>query len=113
MLGEGKEETVFELQDDYPITKTQQGIFVSCLGDPNTTVYNIPILYCLDDKVDLTKLELAIKEAINAHPYLKATLFSAPNGDIRAKRNDGSEVTIERLKVDALPRPFAFKPYKL
>ena len=108
----GAEETqTHELQRDYPLTQTQNGIFVESVANPNSTIYNIPNLYRLGRNVDVEKLQRAIKAAIDAHPYLKTTLFMNYDGDIRARRNDNS-VTVNILHVDKLPsteelvRPF-------
>ena len=101
------------MQDDYPITQTQSGIFVECISAPDTTVYNIPILLRLGNNVDTTRLAEAVRKTINAHPYLKTTLFTDSSGDIRARRNDDKEISIEVEKCTVWPgrkqlvRPFA------
>lgn len=107
------EESEFEVLEDYPISKTQQGIFAECIAHKGSTNYNIPILYKLDSEVSLDKLSNAIKEAINAHYYLKTTLKLDKNGEIRAKRNDEAEVKIEHIKLENLPEPFELEPYDL
>ena len=113
VLGAKEEKKEYALQEDYPITKTQQGIFISCQKDPGSTVYNIPILYKLGENVDLAKLEKAVETAIDAHPYLKATLFSAPNGEVRAKRNDDKKANVQTIVVDSLPSPFPVRSMNL
>ncbi len=101
----------YERQRDYPLTQTQNGIFVESVANPNSTTYNIPNLYRLGKNVDVEKLQRAVTQAIDAHPYIKATLFMNDEGDIRARRNDNS-ATVNILRVDMLPsieelvRPF-------
>ena len=107
----GEAET-FELLPDYPITQTQNGIFVECVAHPDSTVYNIPYLFRLSDSVDTEKLKGAAEAMINAHPYLKTELFLNDSGDIRAKRNDGAAPVVELICADALPEKMV-QPFKL
>ncbi|MDO5448907.1 MAG: amino acid adenylation domain-containing protein, partial [Clostridia bacterium] len=104
--------TTYEKMSDYPISQTQQGIFVECNMNPGTTIYNMPILMKLDSKIDTDKLVSAIKTAIKAHSYAMATLFADGNGDIRAKRNDDLEPTVLVETVDELPSELV-KPFDL
>jgi len=102
--------TAYELQNDYPITKTQEGIFVECAAKPNTTNYNIPILFKLPKDTDVQKLKSALIKAVDAHPYLKTTLFMNSDGNIRAKRENVQtvvgEYVVAELNVDNIVRPF-------
>lgn len=100
--------------EKYPISKTQEGIFVECIAKPDTTVYNMPVLLKIDDAIDSIKLKNAIVEAINAHPYAKATItMDNDTNEIYAKRNDDADVNVEIKNVDKLPdkhtltKPFA------
>ena len=85
LLEQGEKET-FEIQDAYPLTQTQNGIFVECAANPGSTIYNIPFLFRLDEKVELPRLKKAIEETVAAHPYIKTTLFMDEKGDIWQKR---------------------------
>ena len=109
-----EKEVVYELQDEYPITQTQNGIFVSSSSETNSTAYNIPVVIWLDENVDLQKLEQAVQMAISAHPYIFATLFSNEKGEIRAKRNAETKIQIEKIKTKTLPEESALvRPYKM
>ena len=104
----------YEFQLDYPLTQTQNGIFVECVANPNTTIYNIPYLYRLGKSVDIERLQAAVKSAIDAHPYLKTTLAMNNAGDIRACRHDDFDSVVEILRVDKLPPVNEIvKPYEL
>ena len=81
-------ETKREIQENYPLTNTQEGIFIECTANMGSTIYNIPYLLKLDKKVDLEKLAEAIDSTIEAHPYLKTRLFMDENGDVLQKRDD-------------------------
>ena len=113
-LGESEGATVYEKQDDYPITENQNGIFVECMASPDSTMYNIPLQIKLSDKVDLTKLAEAVKAAFHAHPYVKTTLFTNEKGDVRARRRDEAAVSVPVIECAALPdKTDLVKPFSL
>ena len=89
-VGSADKAEKFEVQKEYPLTKTQQGIYVECLANPGSTLYNIPMLFELDDQLEESKLINAIVEAINAHPYILTTLASNQEGDICQIRDAGA-----------------------
>jgi len=103
MLSASHKQADYDILEDYPLTQTQQGIFIECSSKPNTVTYNMPSLIKLGENVDTIRLVSAVKAAINAHPYLKATLFSDENGDIRARRNDNDNTEINEVICDSLP----------
>ncbi|MEG0503850.1 MAG: amino acid adenylation domain-containing protein, partial [Raoultibacter sp.] len=99
-----------EMLADYPLSRTQEGIFVECMANPNTTMYNIPLLLKLGKGVDLKRLRDALLQTIEAHPSLKTTLFMDDSGNIRQKRNDDDTITIDivdTLECTSLVRPFS------
>ncbi len=101
-----------EILPDYPITRTQMGIYIECVSDPGSVTYNIPVLIRLSDKLDPDRLLQAVRTALNVHPYVKTTLFADAEGNIRARRNDAAEPVVNHIKRDRLPaademvRPF-------
>ncbi|MCQ2159319.1 MAG: amino acid adenylation domain-containing protein, partial [Bacteroidales bacterium] len=102
----------FEIRTDYPLSQTQMGIFVECNSNPDSVTYNIPVLFHLGKGVDTDRLALAVKAAIDAHPYAKTTLFADADGNIRARRNDDASVVVGMEKLEHIPdgrelvRPF-------
>ncbi len=102
-FAESESEESFGLQDDYPITQTQSGIFVECVANPESTTYNIPFLFRLADEVDTDKLKSAAEAMVNAHPYIKTELFLNDSGDIRARRNDSAAPVVDLIETDRLP----------
>jgi len=98
---------------DYPITQTQKGVFVECSMNCDSTAYNIPMLLKADDSLDPEKLKRSVCTAINAHPYLKTTLFADADGEIRAKRRDADDAEVLLIRSQSLPsteklvRPFS------
>ena len=106
----GKEaDKTYEIKTEYPLSKTQEGIFVECVSKPNSTIYNIPFLFKLDKKLDVKKLKEAFIKVIDNHEYLKTTLFMNDNGDILARRvPTEAKVDIIKGEIDKskLVRPF-------
>lgn len=114
LLTNGEKEDNYGILPDYPITETQSGIFVECMSMPDSTVYNIPVFVRLGDSIDISRLSEAIKKAVNAHPYVKTTLFSDEKGNIRAKRNDDAEIEISVIDCEKAPDADSLlRPYKL
>ncbi len=107
-------EKKYEIAEDYPISETQNGIFVECMASPDTTVYNIPVIMKIGSGVELRRLSEAVEKAVNAHPYIKTILFSDDGGNIRAKRNDDLPVEIPIIKCEKLPeRTVLIRPFTL
>ncbi len=97
-----KEDDSFEIQESYPLTKTQEGIYIECLSAPDSTVYNIPLLLRIKSDIDIEKLKNAVVKAVEAHPYIKTVLFDDGEGNILQKRNDSAPFTaidIEEITV--------------
>ena len=44
-------ETKREIQENYPLTNTQEGIFIECTANMGSTIYNIPYLLKLDKRL--------------------------------------------------------------
>ena len=105
----------YTVRDLYPLSSVQQGVYVECLANPNSTAYNIPLLLKLDQTVDLARLQTALTAVIDAHPYLKTRLIATKNGEIMARRNDDAVIGIEVLKKTDLPMGFAglVHPFRL
>ena len=101
--------------DRYPISKTQEGIFVESIANPDTTIYNMPILLKIDAGIDVNRLKDAIVSTVNAHPYVKATINMDDNSDeIYARKNDNADVNVEIRDLDRLPDKNALvKPFTL
>ena len=111
-ISDAKEEKEYATLDEYPLTKTQEGIFVECISRPETTVYNIPFLFKLSDKIDVYKLEKAIATALSAHPYVMSILGTGDSGDVIAFRRDYKPV-VNVIKTEKLDKGSLVKPFEL
>ena len=53
-----------------PLSKSQFGIYVECVGHHGEAYYNLPYIYVLDPSLDGERLLAAIERAFKAHPTL-------------------------------------------
>ena len=102
----------YEILSDYPLSETQNGILVECIAKPESTLYNIPYLFKLSDKIDLERLKQAVEKTIDAHPYLKIKLFVQDDGEIRVCRDDPKAPVVELIETDTLPEQMV-TPFEL
>ena len=100
-----------EVQENYPLTNTQEGIFIECTANMGSTIYNIPYLLKLDKKVDLDRLAAAIDSTVEAHPYLKTRLFMDDNGDVLQKRDD--QLSYKTQIINGMNKETLVRPYML
>ena len=110
-LCEKQEEKQYSVLEEYPITKTQEGVFVECASKADSTTYNIPFLFKLDKKIDLNRLKESLIKGLDNHPYLKTTLKMDENGDILASRKE-SESVVSIIKGD-IQKDKLIRPFKL
>ena len=100
----------YKIQEFYPLTNAQTGVFADSAANPGSTVYNIPTLFELDDRVDIFRLKDAVETAVQAHPYLKMQLATDSHGEVCQRRDDAlpAEVLVlDGLNQHSLVRPFA------
>ena len=100
-----------EVQENYPLTNTQEGLFIECTANMGSTIYNIPYLLKLDKKVDLDRLAAAIDSTVEAHPYLKTRLFMDDNGDVLQKRDD--QLSYKTQIINGMNKETLVRPYML
>jgi hypothetical protein len=89
-----------------PLSKTEEGIYVSCLKQ--TDAYNVANVLNLGKNIDVEKLKDAIKKIFESHPYLNTILYQDEDGKIY-KKIVNDEIVIdykEVSKLDIKPYPF-------
>ena len=106
----GKEKTR-EIQETYPLTNTQEEIFIECTANMGSTIYNIPYLLKLDKKVDLDRLAKVIDSTVEAHPYLKTRLFMSDEGEVLQKRDD--TLSYKTQIINGMNKETLVRPYML
>lgn len=112
LVANKEEDKVYEVLDEYPLTKTQEGIFIESIAKPGSTNYNIPLLFEIDRSIDTKKLKDCVAKAIKTHDYLLTRLSMADNGDIKALRKE-SEPKVEIIKVNKLDKAKLVRPFEM
>ena len=82
-----------ELQELYPLTQNQLGVYFDCLKNPEKVSYNLPKKIEFSSPIDVDKLKDSICKAIDNHPYLKAKIVMN-EGDVYLQRRD---IDVENL----------------
>ena len=67
------------------LTKTQMGIYVECVNNPESTLYNLPFLAKLGEDINVDTLKHAIEQTLMAHPCMNTILYVNDNGDVMQK----------------------------
>ncbi len=92
---------VFERRDSYPLMENQRGLYLEWEKNPDTTQYNIPFVYGFE-RIDSDRMVNALKQVVNAHPYLKSKLIEI-DGDVFLQRNDEDKVEIKVSELSEEP----------
>ena len=82
-----------DLQELYPLTQNQLGVYFDCLKNPEKVSYNLPKKIEFSSPIDADRLKDSICKAIDNHPYLK-TKIVMHEGEVYQQRR---EVDIEDL----------------
>lgn len=96
------QESFLEMED-YPIMSNQTGVYLESIKNKDSLIYNVPVLFKISSDIDVKKLKASVESAINAHPYIKATIKTDNNGDVRIVRNDNAQPNVEVIEADELP----------
>lgn len=103
------------------LSVVQKGIYLECVGNPESTLYNLPFLGRFREAMDPDKLQAALLEAVAVHPALNTVLSENPDGNVILKTDESPlEIPIIRLSYEeftktrkALVRPFDLAGGKL
>ncbi len=108
-----------EIRSVYPLTGSQKGIFAECAKNPETTIYNIPFLFTLDNNIDEESLVGAVARTIHAHSYMMARFGISEDGEMVQKpflENFVPEIirtTDSAFQKDSLVKPFQLEGGRL
>jgi len=80
---------------DFPLSKTQEGIFVECMQRQGEAAYNNPILYRLSDGIDPQRLAKACEIAVKAHPNVFASILTDENGNPVQRKNSSQDFSVK------------------
>ncbi|MBP5277349.1 MAG: amino acid adenylation domain-containing protein, partial [Prevotella sp.] len=101
MQGEKKEETPIQEKQEIkpvPLSYAQIGVYVDCMKQPTSTLYNIPTLLLFKKDTDTEKLETSLKTLVKTHPALTAH-FGNEGATIVQITNPDQEVMVVRSKM--------------
>ena len=62
--------TLNALPQSVPLSFAQTGVYIDCVSNPASTLYNIPFLLSFPAGIEATKLADSVKRVIEAHPEL-------------------------------------------
>lgn len=85
-----------------PLTFPQQGVFIDCQMNPDTTMYNIPTMLEFPAETDPAALADAVKKAVAGHPALFCNFFQSDGGVVMRSNGDGFEVPAKTMGKDEL-----------
>ena len=97
-----------------PLSYAQIGVYVDCVKQPTSTLYNIPTLIRFPKDTDVQLLAKTIETIINAHPQFKAHFDTQgsdivqiidPSQQIDIKQNQMSDAEMKTYKVEFV-KPF-------
>ncbi|MGN0538116.1 MAG: amino acid adenylation domain-containing protein, partial [Acutalibacteraceae bacterium] len=105
-----------EYKSLYPLSKTQLGVYLDCMKNPYSTLYNIPSILTFSKSVNAQKLADSVKQVILAHPYV-LTHLTIQNEDVEQVYVDKAAVDIPVLsmtetQLDSFKKDFV-KPHSL
>lgn len=89
-----------ELRDSYPLTEAQLGVYLDCVRNPGTKMYNIPVAFRLPKQVDADRFAQAAKAVVAAHKAFHVT--AAMVGDTPSMVLREREPEIIRKQVTSL-----------
>lgn len=100
----------------YPLSHSQRGIYYESMKRPNDTIYNIPTITKLPQKLDIQMFKKAVETVLKAHPYI-STHLKVVDMDVMQQRNDNKDIDIKYIKIkeeefNELKRGFV-KPFDL
>ena len=87
----------YKIQDEYPLTQSQMGVYYECAKDPKNLKYNIPFILRLSPETDALRLKEAVTSVLSKHPFINTNLCMKAQ-QVRQKRNDGQTVVVESLQ---------------
>ena len=80
------------------LSKTQSGIYIECMNNPESTLYNIPFLGRLGDDIDAERLKGAIEKTIKARPCLNTVICTNDSGEVIQKISE-ENITVEVFEM--------------
>ena len=99
---------------EYPLTPSQMGVYLACINNPSSTIYNSPLCYTFDKgAVDIDALKSAVEAAVKNHEGLHFYVDASSGEPVMKSREitvdipliSASESELKKLKNDFV-KPF-------
>ncbi len=86
----------YSVREKYPLTRLQ--MYFAYVMRGNTTA-NLPFFFKLGARIDMDRMEEAIRALFDIHPVLRDRIEPGEDGKLYNFRDDKREITIERSKM--------------
>lgn len=93
--------TSYPVQDYYPLTPNQVGVYIDWEQHPDSLQYNVSHILHLEN-VDNELLKQSLEKVVEAHPYLKVHL-TRHEGEVMQMRRDEAAVEIKLVNLTEKP----------
>lgn len=86
-LNQGENDNVIEktMKEDYALSGVQMVAYTICQMNAGKAVFNVPLMYRLDNTFDMNRLAEAISKTINMHPAFGTRFFVREDGEVRQR----------------------------
>lgn len=103
-------------QQTCPLSYAQTGVYIECVNNPTSTIYNLPVLLHFPVGTEAAKLAEAVKQVVEAHPEMSVH-FTTEGGTIMQTLADRVPVEVpvtemSCLKLDSYKHEFV-RPFDL
>jgi amino acid adenylation domain-containing protein len=88
-----------ELHEYYPASSVQQRLCVLQMINPESTFYNMPLIYTIKGELEVERIEKSINYLMDRHDILKTTFFEK-DGKYYQKVNRDLKLKINYIKID-------------
>jgi amino acid adenylation domain-containing protein/thioester reductase-like protein len=100
----------------FPLSYAQTGVYLDCLKNPSSTLYNIPCCIKFKKDIDTTALAEAIKTLVKAHPQMTVHFGNGEEGVIQTVNLEQAVVIpvkqMSEKELEAYKREFV-QPFNL
>ncbi|MBO5560036.1 MAG: amino acid adenylation domain-containing protein [Firmicutes bacterium] len=89
------------LEDSYPLTEAQTGVYLECINEPNSKMYNIPVCCELPKNIDIDRFMIAAEKVFKVHKVLGTGIGVSVDGTpsmFPLKYN----IDIQRITADSI-----------
>ena len=66
----------------YPISKTEYGMYASYISDPNSLAYNLPFTLKFKKPIDIAALSAAFLKVVANHPNMNCRFVTDEDGNV-------------------------------